>query len=49
MHAYADLLGERQGVGSALVVDGDEALLNVNVGGAVLSHCPQLHQVALWS
>ena len=42
------LFWEGQGVSSALVVDGDEALFNVNVGGAVLSHGAQLHQVALW-
>ena len=43
-----DLFGEGQGVGAALVVDGDEALLDVNVGGAILAHGAQLHQVALW-
>lgn len=42
-----DLFGEGQGVGAALVVDGNEALLDVNVGGAVLAHGAQLHQVAL--
>ena len=42
------LFGEGQGVGAALVVDGDEALLNVNIGSAVLAHGAQLHQVALW-
>ena len=43
-----DLFGEGQGVSAALVVDGDEALLDVNVGGAILAHGAQLHQVALW-
>jgi hypothetical protein len=30
------------------VVDGDEALLNVDVWCAVLAHGAQLHQVAVW-
>ena len=41
------LLGEGQGVGAPLVVDGDEALLYVNVGGPILAHGAQLDQVAL--
>ena len=35
---WSDLLWEGQGVGTALVVDGDEALLNIDVGGAIFSH-----------
>lgn len=41
------LLGEGQGVGAPLVVDGDEALLYVDVGGPILAHGAQLDQVAL--
>mmetsp|Transcript_33118 Transcript_33118/g.55486 ORF Transcript_33118/g.55486 Transcript_33118/m.55486 type:complete len:277 (+) Transcript_33118:1036-1866(+) len=41
------LLGEGQRVGAAVVGDGDVALLDVDVGGAVLAHGAQLHQVAL--
>lgn len=43
-----DLFGEGQGVGAALVVDSDEALLDVNVRGAIFSHGAQFHKVALW-
>ena len=42
------LFGEGQGVCAALMVDGDEAFLNVNVRGAIFPHGPQLHQMALW-
>jgi len=41
------LLGVRQQVAAPVVVDGDEALLNVDVGGAVLAHGAQLDQVAV--
>lgn len=44
----AGLLGVGQGVGAAVVGDGDVALLNVNVGGAILAHGAQLDQVAVW-
>ena len=40
-------LRERQDVGAALVVDLDEPLLDVDVGGPVLAHRPELHQVAI--
>ena len=42
-----DLFWEGQGVGASLVVDGDEALLDVNVGGTILAHGAQLDKVAL--
>ena len=42
------LLWVGQGVGPSIVSDGDEALLNVNVGCAILAHRPKLYQVALW-
>ncbi len=42
------LLGVGQPVRSPVVVDRDEALLNVDVRGSVLPHGPQLHQMALW-
>mmetsp|Transcript_38901 Transcript_38901/g.110107 ORF Transcript_38901/g.110107 Transcript_38901/m.110107 type:complete len:231 (+) Transcript_38901:767-1459(+) len=41
------LLGVGQGVGAAVVGDGEVALLDVNVGGAVLPHGAELHQVAV--
>ena len=41
------LLGEGQGVGAPFVVDGDEALLYVDVGGPILAHGAELDQVAL--
>ena len=43
------LLGEGQGIGAPFVVDGDEALLYVDVGGPILAHGAQLDQVALRS
>ena len=43
----ARLLGVGQRVGAAVVRDGDVALLDVDVGRAVLAHRAQLHQVAL--
>ncbi len=45
---FARLLGVGEGVGAAVVGNGDVALLNVNVGRAILAHRPQLHQVAVW-
>ncbi len=39
------LLGIGQHVGAALVGDLDEALFDVDVGGAVLPHGPELHEV----
>mmetsp|Transcript_12276 Transcript_12276/g.26479 ORF Transcript_12276/g.26479 Transcript_12276/m.26479 type:complete len:333 (-) Transcript_12276:430-1428(-) len=43
----ASLLGVGQGVGASVVCDGDEALLDVDVGGAVLAHGAELHEVAV--
>lgn len=43
----SDLLGEGQGVGAAIVGDGDVTLFDVNVGRAILSHRAQLHQMAV--
>jgi len=45
--ALSDLLGVRQCISASIVVNGYEALLNVNVGCAVLAHGAQLHQVAV--
>jgi hypothetical protein len=47
LQSLADLLGVGEGVSAAVVGDGDVALLNVNVGRAILTHRPQLHQVAV--
>ena len=41
------LFGVGEGVGAAVVGDGDVALLNVNVGRPILAHSAQLHQVAV--
>lgn len=38
MRLMADLFWEGQGVSAALVIDCDEALLDINVGGAILTH-----------
>lgn len=37
------LLGVWQRVGASIMVDGDPALLDVDVGGAILAHGTQLH------
>ena len=44
---HSHLLGVGQGVGAAIVGDGDVALLNVDVGCPVLAHRAQLDQVAV--
>ena len=41
------LLGVWKGVSAAVVGDGEEALLDVNVGGPILAHGAQLDQVAV--
>lgn len=41
------LLGVWQSIAASIVVDCDEALLNVDVGGAVLTHSTKLHKVAV--
>mmetsp|Transcript_4627 Transcript_4627/g.19072 ORF Transcript_4627/g.19072 Transcript_4627/m.19072 type:complete len:343 (-) Transcript_4627:35-1063(-) len=41
------LLGVREGVGAAVVFDGDVTLLDVDVGGTVLAHGAELDEVAL--
>ena len=43
----ASLLGVRQRVRAPIVRDGDVSLLNVNVRGSVLSHRPELDQMAI--
>jgi len=45
----APLLRVRQRVSAAVVVNGDVALFDINVWGAILSHCAQLHKVAVWA
>ena len=43
----ARLLGERQHVLAAVMLDGDVAFFDIDIGSAVLAHRPQLHQVAV--
>jgi hypothetical protein len=47
MPSRAHLLGVGERVGAAVVVDGDETLLDVDVGRAILAHRPELDQVAV--
>ena len=43
----ARLLGVGEGIFATIVLNGDVALFDVNVGGAVLAHGAQLDQVAI--
>jgi hypothetical protein len=43
-----DLLWIGQSISAAVVGDGEVTLLDVNVGGAILPHGSQLHQLAVW-
>jgi len=43
----AGLLGVREGVGAAVVLDGDVAFFDVDVGGAVLAHGAKFDEVAV--
>ena len=43
----AGLLGKRQHVFAAVMLDGDIALFDIDIGRAVFAHRPEFHQVAV--